>query len=190
VNSAERYQAAKTADTPRCTYGACRAAPCEDALLCSRHRAEVNARQAQRARQARAQLREAGRCVTCRKPSGTYRCPACRIACNGNLPTTGVHMGVRTTGDQWREDRSGWKRFRGRGERGRVGAQADDALDLAQVEKLVARGKDALAYAYSPAVAEQGAITRRSALHEACAPLEHAARFLDEICDRHKRSTS
>ena len=135
----------------------------------------------------RARLVEAGKCATCRKPSETYRCPACRVAENCNLPTTGVATSVAITGDQWREDSDGWKRFRGRGKKGRVGAQADDALDIAEALKCIERGKEALAYAFSPAVAETGAISRRAALNAATAPFRLAVRFLEDVCDRHSK---
>jgi hypothetical protein len=167
-----------------CTYGACKQRAAEGFQLCSRHRARVNARKAKRTAATRAALFEAGKCVRCRKPSTTYRCPGCRIADGTNLPRPSVADGVATDSDQWRRDGNGWERFRGKGHRGAPGAASTDEADLTEALKSLEKGRHALEYAHSDAVKALGRIARKDARARAAAILAHAARFIDDVVER------
>ena len=167
-----------------CTYGVCSRRAADGYQLCSQHRAQVNARKRKRTARVRSELAAKGKCIRCRKPSATYRCPGCRVLDGTNLPTMGVATGVAADGDQWRRDNDGWKRFRGKGRRGAPGAAANDEQDLSAAFDELARGRAALIYARSARVAELGRIQRKDALEAAAAILDLATKFIADVVDR------
>lgn len=172
-----------------CVYGACprRAEGWPDPTHhhCPRHKAKVQARQRLHRRVQRKQLADAGKCIRCRKPSPTYRCPGCAILDGVTLPTGSVSASVVTThGDQWRRDNDGWARYRGKGRRGPPPVQVNDDSDIASAMAAIDRGRAALVYARSVEVAQLGRITRKDALQAALSILAHAARFLEDLVDR------
>lgn len=107
-----------------CVYGACsrRAEGWPDPThnFCARHRAKEQARVRKAKRKARAALADAGKCVRCRKPSETYRCPACRLLDGCDLPTLSVTAGVTTDkiAAATRKHADGRVRYHGQGKRG------------------------------------------------------------------------
>ncbi len=102
-----------------------------------------------------------------------------------------VHVEVDATrGDQWRKDGDGWKRYRGKGKRGPAGAAVNDEQDLKDAEKALESGRKALAYARSAEVAGMPRIQRTGVKNEALGYLALAARFLDEVVDRNKQSST
>lgn len=54
--------------------------------MCRRHRLKVSKRVRETRSARRAESAAQGKCVRCRKPSETYRCPACRILDRCSLP--------------------------------------------------------------------------------------------------------
>lgn len=176
-----------------CVYGACprRAAGWPDPhhAMCDRHRVKVQRSQRRWAATNRSALREAGKCQGCRKPSQTYRCPACRIEQGSNLPPTGGDAGVDTKQDQWRQDANGWRRYRGKGQRGAPAASISDDSALQTAAHQLEKGRIALAYAHSPGVAKLGKLSRDSARAAAAAVIAGAVRFCDDVVSKNMAAT-
>jgi hypothetical protein len=165
-----------------CTYGACPRRAADGFQLCDRHRRRVNARQRDRAAAVRAELSEQRKCRRCRKPSTTYRCPACRILDQTNLPARGVPARVAT--DEWRRDANGWERYRGKGQRGAPPAIVGDESDLAAATEALERGRVALVYAHGLDPAVVGKLGKREALAAAASILRLAAVFVADVVER------
>lgn len=126
-----------------------------------------------------------GKCGNCRTPrKPKQRCAVCRIL-RGRVLEGDVNNVVNTPGDQWRRDGDGWARFRGKGKRGAPPAAQNDEADLTEALKSLEKGRHALAYAHSAEVKELGPIQRKAARAAAASILAHAARFIDDVVDRH-----
>lgn len=80
-----------------CTYGQCPLRALDGYQFCAGHRKRRNKRKARQQAQLRDELAAAGKCIRCRKPSATYRCPACRLLDQCSLPKMSVAQGEVTT---------------------------------------------------------------------------------------------
>lgn len=165
-----------------CTVNACKSLAEDGYQFCSRHRELRNRRKRRRQRVLRAELSSAGKCIGCRKPSQTYRCPACRIRDRTNLPSRSEAKSE--VSDPFRRDNDGWARYRGKGKRG-APPQADiDADDLASALSELERGRQALIYAHSEPVKKIGRHAHRDAKAAAAGILALAAGFIAEVVQR------
>jgi hypothetical protein len=173
-----------------CVYGACprRAQDWPEVThhYCKRHRVKVQAKQSKRVALVRAEAVDQGKCRRCRKPSETYRCPACAILDDTKLPTSRVATGVVTATDPWRRDKDGWERYRGKGKRGAPPAALNDEADLRRAFEALERGRNAIAYARSAAVAELPRIQKQDALAAAASILAMSAQFTLSVVERNR----
>lgn len=152
--------------------------------MCDRHRVRDQKRQAKAKRDRRSALSDAGKCVRCRKPSTTYRCPACRLKDQTTLPSKSVQAGVSAAPDQWRRDSDGWERFRGKGTRGGPKQSAMDDADLVKAQQSLERGRNSLVYANSAPVRAVSREAQRDAKAAAASILLMAAGFIRDVAVR------
>ncbi len=194
TEAAALYEARKIAGA--CTYASskpCPRSPEDGAQLCRHHLHRERRRKRLSARRLRQERRDAGRCAEgCGAKSETYRCAACAIRLNRIPPSAGVPAGVDKPAEDraWRagthESDATTKRYRGRARRGKPPAARTDDEDLRYAVEAIEQSRKALAYAYSPAVAQLPRIQREAAKRAALAHVGHANRFLDELLERHK----
>lgn len=120
-----------------CAYGACerRADGWPEPVhhYCQRHRTKVQAKQRKQRAARRAGDSGAGKCVRCRKPSKTYRCPACRLLDGCDLASVSVATGVATDkiAAATRKDPDGRTRYHGQQRRGQQTHAQLNEQDLA-----------------------------------------------------------
>lgn len=173
----------------QCTRLGCGAAPVGDAQLCERHLADARESNRQSMRRTRQTRRADGLCAECGKvKSETYRCAGCAVRL-GRIPSTGVDGGVDvevSEEERWRRDNDGWARYRGRMRRGKPPVADTDREDLEYAMRSLQRALEGLAYARRPEVAALPRIQRAAVEAEWVAHVGHAARFCEDIQDRHK----
>ncbi len=172
-----------------CVERGCAERASDEAVRCPRH-LRAHRKSGRRSRRKRRQeLSAQGKCVDCRRKSGTYRCAACSVK-RGRIPTVGVGDGVGGkpgTPSQWRiEPGTTWNRYRGKGRRGNPGTAPSDAQDLRCARDEIDKASAAIAYAQSDAVRALPRIQRQGVMAAALALLDYAERWIDEVRNRHK----
>lgn len=127
--------------------------------------------------------RAAKLCVDCKKPSKDLgRCPACRVRWH-QAPKALVGDGVGGAG-VWRDDASGWNRYRGQGKRGAPAASVNDAQDLRYAKDAIEAAIRAQLYAAGLDPAAWTRAQRKSAELEWVAQLGLWHRFIEELLER------
>jgi hypothetical protein len=171
----------------KCTYSTrCRRPLADGSQLCDRHLRKERRRVSVANKKARVNNRSLGMCAFCPTKSGTYRCPACAIK-HGQSPTVRTADGVTATApDPWRRDKDGWERYRGKGKRGAPPAALNDEADLRRAFESLERGRNAIAYARSAAVAELPRIQKQDALAAATSILAMSAQFTWSVVERNR----
>lgn len=177
--------------TGRCTRSGCPRDAAPDGQLCARHLKRKRRANRDSMRRLSRERREAGLCAAgCGAKCDTWYCPACSIrrrrvprAALGNA----LGRDASDSGGTWRDDSSGWRRYRGRGKRGNPGPAVADERDLVDAADALKKGAEGLRYFRSPEVQALPRIQRKAAEDEAVALLALAARFVDEIVDRHRK---
>lgn len=173
-----------------CVYGACsrRAEGWPDPThnFCARHRAKEQARVRKAKRKARAALADAGKCVRCRKPSKTYRCPACRLLDGCDLPTLSVTAGVTTDkiAAATRKHADGRVRYHGQGKRGQQPKSQLIAQDLRYARNGIESAAAGYALMETDEIRAMPRIQREDVARAADHQLLRAIGHLEEALDR------
>ncbi len=193
-----------------CTYSGCDDRADDDSEYCGPHEAHERGRKANAARRRRQRLADAGVCIVegCgrkvpkrKRKNGTVqqrRCGGCgkehRAAMRVKSHAPGVAgMGAGVAGDPsdplWRVDPgTTWKRFRGKGRRGRLTREEQAAEDKRDAKFAIDAIKDfigAIDIVMSEAVQALGRIQRDEAKRQAAQHLGSARRFLEDLEERY-----
>lgn len=183
------YQLRK--ESGRCVYPRCDKLAADDSVWCPAHRDYHRKAGRDSKVRVRAELREAGKCVDCRRRSQTYRCPVCRAKLGDIPPSKTVLKDVQNErSSHYRIDpaargRKEVPRYVGRSRRGAPSAALLDDQDLDEALDEVRKAKEALAYSRSDEVKAMPKIQRDGILRAALGRVERASRWLDEVLARH-----
>lgn len=193
----------------------CASPALEDSNYCDKHDAMARARSRKWINRQRSKRAELGRCADgCgrkvdrrRRQDGSIaltRCPKCKKKRQADQKerrekrrVDGLGCGVDGSPDgktgNWRPDYdpdtgAEWQRYRGKGRRGRLTYEEqldEDDRDLAEVERLVRRGRIARQRLKDPAIRDLPMVQREEAKRLANEDICRASRMLDEQADKY-----
>lgn len=160
-----------------------------DSDFCGPHRDKERKAKRESAQKRRKGFRFAGKCVDCGRRSKKWRCPKCHRKSRTEKGVERKARGVEKR-EIWRNDPgTNWNRYRGKGRRGRLTReeqQAEDERDakfaIAELEKFIVESRRLV----RPEVLELPRIQREEERRKATLYLGNAGRFIDELAEKYE----